>query len=151
MQLEQIAREFIREHDLDIELGEDVVIKVSGRLTRASGNWRHREDGPNLIKISRHVIENKSYEEIKGVIRHEVGHEVDYRRRGRTDDDWKFQQLSQELDFPMNAEGPAREYQYLVECQECGHQYGRQQKSKIIKQPEKYRCGECNGELERVQ
>ena len=40
---------------------------------------------------------------------------------------------------------------YTVRCVECGKEYHREKKSKLIQHPEKYRCGICSSPLERVK
>lgn len=44
----------------------------------------------------------------------------------------------------LNIEKP--DYKYIVECENCGIQIGRQQKSKLITHTHLYRC-KCNGKL----
>ncbi len=39
---------------------------------------------------------------------------------------------------------------YLIKCQCCGHTYKRMKKSKVVQHPELFRCGRCNGKLERI-
>ena len=39
--------------------------------------------------------------------------------------------------------------EYTVWCPECGTKWRRKVKSKLIKNPEKYRCGDCGEVLER--
>lgn len=44
---------------------------------------------------------------------------------------------------------PRREYRYAVRCTTCGKRYERLKKSKLITNPERYRCT-CGGALERI-
>jgi len=37
---------------------------------------------------------------------------------------------------------------YIVECVECGYTWERQRRSKIVKHPGRYSCGDCGGSLE---
>ncbi|GAA0242446.1 hypothetical protein ACFFQF_19890 [Haladaptatus pallidirubidus] len=36
---------------------------------------------------------------------------------------------------------------WWVICEECGGRFSRYQRSKVVKQPEKYSCGDCGGAL----
>ena len=40
---------------------------------------------------------------------------------------------------------------YLVRCESCGTEYGRQKLSPLIQHPERYRCGKCKGKLNRIK
>ena len=40
---------------------------------------------------------------------------------------------------------------YLVCCESCGAEYGRQKLSPLIQHPEHYRCGKCRGKLKRIK
>lgn len=40
---------------------------------------------------------------------------------------------------------------YLVRCESCGNEYGRQKLSPLISHPERYRCGKCKGKLIRIK
>ena len=44
-------------------------------------------------------------------------------------------------------EPAARNVRYIVKCIKCGKTYERERKSKIIKNPQRYRCGVCRGKL----
>ena len=40
---------------------------------------------------------------------------------------------------------------YLVRCESCGNEYGRQKLSPLVTHPERYRCGKCKGKLIRIK
>ena len=40
---------------------------------------------------------------------------------------------------------------YLIRCESCGTEYGRQKLSSLIQHPERYRCGKCKGKLKRIK
>jgi len=44
-----------------------------------------------------------------------------------------------------------RTNRYAVKCTHCGKEFCREKESKIIRHPEKYRCGACGNYLERVR
>ena len=41
-------------------------------------------------------------------------------------------------------------YKYVLVCDECGHKYKHQRRTKSVQHPERYRCGYCNGNLSLV-
>lgn len=42
-------------------------------------------------------------------------------------------------------------FNYMVECQDCGYIIGYNNRSKLVKNPEFYRCGKCKGEFKRIK
>lgn len=40
-----------------------------------------------------------------------------------------------------------QDYKYVAYCPKCGNEWFRKRKSKLIKQPDNYRCGECDSKL----
>ncbi len=42
-------------------------------------------------------------------------------------------------------------YRYVLQCSNCGTEFSRERKSKLVKNPEKFRCGRCHGRLKRIQ
>ena len=41
--------------------------------------------------------------------------------------------------------------EYTIRCTHCGKEYHRERMSKLVSQPERYRCGNCGHKLERIQ
>lgn len=154
--MEERIREYgervIEEYDLDVS---DVTYEfvVSGRLTRTHGNIRgNLRYDDYTIKVSSHAIDNFDWEHIKGVIRHELAHLVTYLERGKhSENDFFFQENLERLDAPKDTDRPAKPPKYILVCEDCGVKIRRQQKSKIIKNPHRYSCGECNGRLNRIK
>ncbi len=41
-------------------------------------------------------------------------------------------------------------YRYILQCSSCGTKFPREREGKVVKNPEKYRCGACHGRLVRI-
>ena len=44
-----------------------------------------------------------------------------------------------------------KEYNYILKCEKCGHEYKHIKMCKSVKHPEWYFCSRCNGTLKRVK
>jgi predicted SprT family Zn-dependent metalloprotease len=81
---EQLAKEKILKY-----LDSTVLFKFNNRKT-SLGTWRRRR-GITTIFLSRIMVVNNNKERVLNTILHEIAHELDYRKRGRTNHDihWK--------------------------------------------------------------
>lgn len=125
-----------------------VEIKVTGRLKTSMGKARGLSDKEEL-KISKHIFENFDMERVEKTIRHEAVHVWQY-QNGYSGHGRSFEVWMGEFDIDKEAESRAADPNYVVSCQACGVEYRRVKKSKVVKEPERYNCGECGGDLERT-
>lgn len=149
---ESYAKSVIEEYDLDVS-DATYDFSVTGRLTRTHGNIRGSVNNHDYtIKLSSHAIDNFGWDHIKGVIRHELAHLVTYLEHGmHSESDPRFKEKLRMLDAPESTDEPATKPKYIVVCRECGHKYKRHKKSKVIKKPQRYSCGDCDGPLRRIK
>ncbi len=85
---------------------------------------------------------------------HELAHVTAYIKNGHSSPGhetlWKVEADRLGAD-PSRTDRIAPENQvepnYIIECQDCGYTWERQRRSKIVKYPERYNCGSCDGNL----
>lgn len=157
------AREVAAEHDLTVDLSL-VDWSVSGRMKRAAGkcmtSYRNRSHPQydeqfghirsQEIRLSRKHFEAADREEWLGTVRHELAHAVAIQKHGKIANGhgFYFEQLRQKLDATRHCQKFV-EPDYVVYCTEdgCDEEYARYQRSKVVKYPERYACGACDGDL----
>lgn len=91
----------------------------------------------------------------KDTVAHELAHVTAYIENGHESAGhgslWKMEAERLDAD-PSRTDRVAPENRvdpnYIIECQDCGYTWDRQRKSKIVKYPERYNCGDCGGNLE---
>ena len=131
----------------------DAQVGLSPRMTRAMGNARSKgpkEDPEYQINISGPALENHGWDEIEETIRHEAIHIWQYQNIGKADHGPTFERWAKRFDVTKYADKPAQDFNYVIECANCGVIGGRTRRSKIIKHPEKYRCSGC-GESDTLE
>lgn len=148
-ELENILEHIINKYCLDI----DVSVEIAN-LKRLAGQYRHSE---RKIRISRYLMENYP-EKVIDTVKHELGHAIADQRHG-TDikphgEEWKNAMAEMNVTDPSPCHKmQLADYSYVVACTnpECDVEYGRYRRSKIVKQPELYTCGQCGGRLESFE
>jgi len=130
--------------------------------TRASswlGKCRKLPDGSYQISIIEALLFDEVQDKVlKNTIMHELLHTVEgsMKHTGR----WLLNAQSVNKRLPNynikrtnelpKIDRNSTQYQYAVKCVCCGGIYYRTKMSNIIKNPERYRCGVCHGELKRI-
>lgn len=118
----------------------DFTIRISARMTRTRGICR-RKDGNIQIRLSWPAYKNHGWEETKQTIRHELIHVHQYVNYDEGDHGPTFKKWADKMDVEVYANAPASKPNYIVWCPECGHEWQRQRKSKLVKNADSYKCG----------
>ena len=149
-------------YKLDVEF--DCPIKINGRLTRTYGktvsiNTRYGWQ-PDRIEISRKILETATDEAIMDIIAHEFVHwylvKTTHELHGH---DGLFQEVCKKIGCGLDGPTAAVErlvedsdiYKYEVYCPNHGIVAQYYRAGKIVKNIERYRCGECGCSLEVKQ
>ena len=139
-----------REHaaSVPLELDLDAVSwEVSRRAKRRAGACRYDGDaGTVTIRLTWAAYEAFGWAEFSGVVRHELVHAYEFQTHGESGHGPRFRTLAERVDAPRHCRRftpPA----YWVTCRDCGQRLARYKRSKLVKHPDRYRCGSCGGRL----
>jgi predicted SprT family Zn-dependent metalloprotease len=142
---ETVLATIVDEHDLPVDPSVSI-----GSMKRQAGKF-FPDRGE--IRLSRHLLENHP-EKVKDVLRHELGHALAHHRHGSDIDphgrEWHDAMADLGVDEPERLhELTLVEPDYVIACRAdaCDAEIKRYQKSKVVRQPEKYRCGRCGSQL----
>lgn len=109
------------------------------------------------IEISSEILDC-SEKEVSEIIIHELLHtcpgcfnhgkkwklysEVVYQKMG-----YKIKTTQKYEDFGLEKPQPREQAKYVIKCKGCGVEFHRKRTCKLVKNPEKYRCGKCGNIL----
>lgn len=160
--LKKFSAECMAELDrLGIRYAKNIRFTVNTRATSRLGLCKKRGDQYE-IEISHLLLDDRvSADSLKNTLIHELLHSCYgcMKHTGR----WKAYADRVNAAYGYNIRRAAsredRELpeellpkaKYLVRCEDCGAEYGRQKRSPLIEHPERYRCGKCRGKLIRVE
>lgn len=131
---------------IPVEL-DSITWKISHRAKRRAGACQFdRKSGEIVIRLTWAAYQAFGWEKFSGVVRHELVHAYEFQTRGQSDHGSSFRTLAHQVDAPYRCERftPPK---FWVECVDCGDRLARYKRSKLVKQPERYRCGGCGGTL----
>lgn len=127
-------------------------IYINTRRKTILGTCERQKNGEFRIVISLFVISG-SEDEIKNVIAHEILHTcpkcANHGKQWKTYADRLGKAIGQKIERTGNcggAESVKQKAPYVLICQECGKEFYRFRKSRLVSKPESYRCA-CGGEI----
>lgn len=142
----------LQEAGFTIEPHESTVV-VDERATVRLGSCKKLSNGLYRVGISKWVLEKEEDALIANVIAHEACHLV----KGAMNHGpvWKkavevLNQRGYSITSTFKEIEESR-YPYVIQCDRCGLQIHRMRMSKLVKHPEKYRCGKCHGTLRSMK
>ena len=138
--------------------GKIVAIRENSRAKKRLGCCKKRDSKGQEYELEvSTLLKGQDEKTIKEIIIHEILHtckgcfnhgsrwhrlaEQVYRAYGyriESTADYKRLNLEEELN---------KQYRYCIRCQGCGNTFFRMRAGKIVKYPDLYRCGLCNGRL----
>lgn len=146
---ETVLATIVDEHDLSVDPSVSI-----GSMKRQAGKFFPSR---NEIRLSRHLLEEHP-EKVEAVLRHELGHALAHHRHGSDIDphgtEWHEAMADLGVDEPERLhELTLVDPDYVLRCvdDDCDAEIKRYQKSKVVRQPEEYRCGRCGSRLERIR
>jgi predicted SprT family Zn-dependent metalloprotease len=137
------ARAVAEEHDLSVPVNR-LGWEVSTRAKRRAGAVRYRDDRPQTVVLTWGYFERAGWEAMAATIRHELIH---VHLIEETDDPShcdRFRELADRLDTHVHCER-FTDPEWWVVCVDCGAQLARYRESKLVTDPDEYRCGDCGG------
>ena len=157
--LEKLMEEAIEElHRIHIYPAENIAgIKANSRAKRRLGCCKKSEKmgkAEYQIEISA-MMEERTDQEIKEIIHHELLHTC----KGCLNHGQKWKLLADKVnnaygyhiktraEMPGSEDRQKRHFRYEIRCTKCGNTGYRMKKSKVVMQPDHYRCSKCGGRL----
>ncbi|MFC7009370.1 SprT family zinc-dependent metalloprotease [Halalkalicoccus salilacus] len=126
---------------------ESITWETSIRMQRSAGVAIYdRQSTEITIRLSWDAYEAYGWEQFARIVRHELIHAWQYHEYGEADHGSTFRQWVGPLETDRHCERYA-EPKYWVVCEECESRVPRYQRSKVVKQPEQYSCGQCDGDI----
>lgn len=156
--LQEVINEAV---NINIPVSNNIIsnVKINTRATSRFGQCK-KQNGKYLIEISQHLTQAEE-KHIKETLAHEVLHTCpNCMNHGRQ---WKLYAMimNNKYGYEISRTGSCENMgitspkieraNYAIVCNNCGKTTYRQRESKVIKNPERYRC-KCGGKLhiERV-
>jgi len=148
----------MEDHEVQ-QLVEHLSLKYFERpfLHKAYFNSRLRTTGGRYllhnhnIELNRKSYETFGFEELKGIILHELCHyHLHLQGKGYKHRDADFRALLKKVGAPRFCskieEKTKKRTVHLYQCIECGQEYPRKKRMDVTK----YRCGKCRGKIKKV-
>lgn len=139
------ARAVVAHHDLDVTVS-DLDWSVSTRAKRRAGVVKHRDGDPEAVVLTWAQFQNRGWTATASTVRHELIHVHRLNLAEDPSHGEAFRRLADRLDTDVHCDrfvAPA----WWVDCQDCEARLARYRRSKLVKQPDRYRCGSCGGRL----
>lgn len=140
------ARAVADRFDLTVTVS-DLSWEVSTRAKRRAGVVEYRDGEPERVKLAWRQFQGEGWEATASTIRHELIHAHLLNEGVGAGHGDRFRALADRLDTPVHCDRFTTP-KWWVECVDCETRLGRYRESKLVANPEQYRCGECGGKLQ---
>ncbi|RBI59375.1 sprT domain-containing protein [halophilic archaeon] len=121
--------------------------EISNRRQRSTEATKHDPESDKLtMPLAWDTFEQQGWEQFSSTVRHELIHARQYHEYGEADHEETFDRWTDALDTSRHCERFTT-LNWWVVCTECSGRLPRYRHSKVVKQPEKYSCGDCGGAL----
>jgi|AntRauTorcE11898_2_1112593.scaffolds.fasta_scaffold04138_2 predicted SprT family Zn-dependent metalloprotease len=140
------AREVVDAHDLAVSVSE-LEWEISHRAKRRAGALYHADGQPERIQIARRQFDNSGWLAVASTIRHELIHAHLVRVADEPGHGERFERLAAELDTSVHCDRFS-DPKYWVRCEDCDQKIPRYRESKLVKQADQFRCGDCGGRFD---
>ncbi|WP_280537903.1 SprT-like domain-containing protein [Halopenitus sp. POP-27] len=137
------ARAVVDVHDLSVSVSR-LEWEVSRRAKRRAGAVRYRDGEPTAIVLAWLQFRNRGWRATAATIRHELLHVHLLNERDDPSHGPTFRRLAATLETHVHCDrfvAPT----WWVRCRDCGAEIARYRRSKLVTDPDRYRCGECGG------
>lgn len=142
------ARAVADRHDLAASI-PDLEWSVSKRAKRRAGVVKYRDGDPEEVVLTwDHFVEH-GWEAAAGTIRHELVHVHLLNEASDASHGEAFERLAERIDAPVHCQR-FTDPDWWVICEDCEARIARYRRSKLVQQPEDYRCSDCGGDFRVV-
>ncbi len=139
------AREVVRAVALSVSVS-DLSWTVSTRARRRAGAITYRDGEPQSITLAWKQFETQGWEATASTVRHELLHAHLLNEGVGPGHGEAFRRLADSLDTTVHCERFS-EPSWWVHCTECDATLARYRRSKLVSNPENYRCRSCGGDF----
>lgn len=139
------ARAVVREFDLSVSVS-DLSWEVSTRAKRRAGATTYRDGEPEAITLAWRQFEKRGWEATATTVRHELVHAHLLNEDGDPGHGPAFRRLADLLEATVHCERFA-DPEWWVRCTDCDAELARFRRSKLVTDPDEYRCSNCGGEF----
>ncbi|MUV59313.1 SprT-like domain-containing protein [Halobacterium sp. CBA1126] len=139
------ARDVAESYDLSVDVSA-LDWEVSKRAKRRAGAVKYRGDDPETVSLTWEYFQEHGWGATADVVRHELIHVHLINEAGDASHGDAFRELAADLQTSVACERFADPNWWVV-CEDCGSELPRYRKSKLVKNPDQYRCGGCGGRL----
>ena len=105
-----------------------------------------RAPGQHVVVINERILDEGNTSGFLDTVRHEVAHAICYAEHGTSQKhnyNWKQMAAHLGADTSSCHNKKDTKYKYYTVCLECGQEYGKTRRSKVIKKPFTRKCGSC--------
>ena len=139
------ARAVVRETGLTVSVSE-LDWEMSTRAQRRAGATTYRDGEPQSIKLAWKQFERRGWEATASTIRHELIHVHLLNEDVGSGHGEPFRRLAAELETDVHCER-FTDPKWWVHCTECDATLARYRRSKLISNPDSYKCANCGGDF----
>ncbi|MFB9807488.1 SprT-like domain-containing protein [Haladaptatus pallidirubidus] len=139
------AADVAAEHSSNLPV-EAITWKVSHRAKRQAGTKYDPTTEAITIALTWTPDEHHGWEQFSSTVCHELIHAWQYHEFGKADHGATFTRWTDRLNTSQHCERFTTPKWWLV-CENCGGRIARYRRSKIVRNPEQYSCGECGGSI----
>lgn len=137
------AKTVVNEYGLAADVS-DLSWEISARAKTRAGAVKHRNGNPESISITWEFFQKKGWRAVAKTVRHELIHVHLLNTQNEDGHGEMFKQYAEKLDTRVHCERFS-DPKWWVTCTNCGGEIPRYRRSKLVKNPEKYKCSECGG------
>jgi predicted SprT family Zn-dependent metalloprotease len=142
------AREVVKQHNFDVSVSR-LEWEISHRARRRAGALYHSDGQPEKIQIARRHFNNSGWLAVTDTIRHELIHAHLLNTGQEYGHGKEFKRLAEKLETSVRCERFS-DPKYWIICEECGQRIPRYKRSKLVKNPDQFQCGECGGRFRLI-
>jgi predicted SprT family Zn-dependent metalloprotease len=139
------ARDIIAEYELSVDI-TTIDWEISKRAKRRAGLIKYEDKTPTAIVLSWKLFANEGWDAMAATIRHELIHAHLLNTNKDASHGADFKSLAEELKTHVHCDRFV-EPEWIIRCTDCGCEFPRYRRSKVVKNPEQYSCGDCGGTL----
>ncbi|MFB6269463.1 MAG: SprT-like domain-containing protein [Halobacterium sp.] len=139
------ARDVVENYGLNVAVS-DLDWEVSKRAKRRAGAVKYRDSAPQTVSLTWEYFQEHGWGATASVVRHELIHVHLLNEDGDASHGDAFREWADRLQTTVRCERFA-DPNYWVVCRDCDSKMPRYRESKLVKNPESYRCGGCGGVL----
>lgn len=139
------AREVVDDHDLSVRVS-DLDWRVSTRAKRRAGAVKYKDGEPKAVVLTWGQFAERGWAAVAETVRHELIHVHLLNEESEPGHGPAFRRLADRLNATVHCDRFS-EPKWWVVCVDCDARLARYRRSKLVTEPERYRCRNCGGDF----